>query len=120
MQSATDASPDGACQVCGAPGRLQHAPPPAPVSGLWCERCYGKLERRGRWLHAVYRYRLLVFFGGVTLWLLVQQVMAQELTQAAQCVVGSRVPNRDGPAGSRLPRNFFPDRGCCLPQASAG
>jgi hypothetical protein len=38
------------CQRCNAAdGRLRHAPPPSPTSGVWCDRCYRHLERL-RWL----------------------------------------------------------------------
>lgn len=90
----------GLCQACGiAAGTLQHAPAPAPVTGIWCARCYGKLARRGQWLHMLYRYRFFVVFALVMLFVLGQKAMAQEFTKAAQCVVGTRVVNRDGQAG---------------------
>jgi hypothetical protein len=38
------------CQRCNAAdGRLRHAPPPSPVSGVWCDRCHRHLELL-RWL----------------------------------------------------------------------
>lgn len=39
----------GACQRCGrAEGWLRHAPPPSPVSGVWCDPCYEVLAQRAR------------------------------------------------------------------------
>lgn len=39
----------GHCQRCGgADGWLRHAPPPSPVSGVWCDACYRVLAWRAR------------------------------------------------------------------------
>lgn len=87
------------CQQCQAPGQLRHAPPPAPVSGIWCESCFARLERRSNVLHWLYRYRLIAFFLllGMLVWS--QKALAAEFTKSSDCVVGKRVLNRDNQAG---------------------
>lgn len=49
------------CQSCGAPGELRHAPPPAPVSGVWCERCHARLQVRSNGWSVARHWRLLLF-----------------------------------------------------------
>ncbi|MCW5648511.1 MAG: hypothetical protein KIS62_02065 [Ramlibacter sp.] len=49
-EASAPAAFQGPCQRCGAPdGLLRHAPPPSPSSGVWCNRCYRRLQRL-RWL----------------------------------------------------------------------
>ncbi len=34
----------GMCDSCGAPGHTRHYPGPVPVTGSWCDTCYGQLS----------------------------------------------------------------------------
>lgn len=88
-----------ACQTCGSPGTLQHAPTPAPVSGIWCPRCYAQLEKRGQWLNVLYRFRILWFFVVLALMVAGQKAFASEFKSATECVVGKRVVTREKQAG---------------------
>jgi hypothetical protein len=99
MSSTTSSNPSLACQSCGAAGALQHAPPPAPVSGIWCTRCYARLEKKGQWLNLLYRFRVLWFFVVVALMVMGQKAFASEFKSAAECVVGKRVVTREKQAG---------------------
>jgi hypothetical protein len=89
------------CQSCGAPGFLQHAPPPSPVSGIWCAQCFARLDKKAQVINVLYRFRLLWFFVAVALLVVGQKAFAAagEFTSAAECVVGKRVVTREKQAG---------------------
>ncbi len=38
----------GICERCGQPGHTRHFPGPVPVTGSWCDRCYGIVAWQGR------------------------------------------------------------------------
>jgi hypothetical protein len=43
----------GPCERCGAPGHMRHFPGAVPVTGAWCDRCYGIVAIRHRALRVV-------------------------------------------------------------------
>lgn len=84
-----DSSPDRlVCQKCGSPGLLRHAPPPQPVSGVWCEKCFSVLHRRFNLFHTLYRWRLLLFFVVVGLLAWAQQSKAHAPIQTSLVELG--------------------------------
>ncbi|MBL8312047.1 MAG: hypothetical protein JNL19_16620 [Burkholderiales bacterium] len=82
-----------ACERCGGKGQLRHAPPPAPMSGIWCARCYTRLVARSRLLHAIYRWRvaLIVAVVAVVTWAQHAQAQPQAAAKSLRLAVGDRV-----------------------------
>ena len=99
MNAASDSSIDMGCQECNLPGALRHAPPPAPASGVWCDACFTKLERRSNWIGMLWRFRALWVIALVLLYMFASKVWAAEFTKASDCVVGKRVVTRENQAG---------------------
>jgi hypothetical protein len=87
MNNPADTAAPLVCQKCHAPGQLRHAPPPTPVSGIWCESCFTRLERRSNAWQWLYQYRLLAFFLllGILVWC--QTALAAEFNKSNDCVV---------------------------------
>lgn len=43
----------GLCEVCGAPGHIQHFPGARPYTGSWCDACLGTVRWRWTWPRAL-------------------------------------------------------------------
>ncbi len=81
------------------PASLQHAPEPALITGIWCAKCYTRRGGQSQWTHRLYRDRLLLLVVAVLAATLSNNAFAAAFTKASECVVGTRVVNRDNQAG---------------------
>jgi len=50
----------GTCERCGEPGHTRYFPGPVPVTGAWCDHCYGIVALR----HRIMRLAPVVLIAG--------------------------------------------------------